>query len=369
MKILHLAPAWEPVPPPAYGGTEAVVATLTAALSDDPDYEVLLACTTDSAIAHPRLFKIDAGVRSLRRQNLEDKKPYDWLHVSHALRVAQEAGVDCIHNHAGELAMAFAPDNIPMLTTAHCLVTRDTAEIWRRQGGWWNTISHAERVAMPPDVGGVYAGTVYNGIDVASFPFGSAAEKEDYLLFMGRISPEKGPHIACRVAKKLGMRLILAGKIDADKPSDGEYFIQYVEPYLDGDHIVYVGEADARRKRELYRRACVTLTPILWEEPFGLVLAESLACGTPVISFARGAAPEIICNGVTGYLVSEGDEDAMAATVLRIDSIDATACRRDMEERFDVPVMASAYKKLYQRIAAEAASDAAEAHVREPVLH
>ena len=282
MKILQLAPAWEPVPPPAYGGTEAVVAALVGALCDDSEYDTMLACSTDSNISNPRLRRIDAGVPSLRRQRFEDKKPYDWLHVSHALRVAREEQVDLIHNHAGELPMAFAPQGIPMLTTAHCLATQDTEAIWQGQQGWWNTISRAQHAAMPETVGGNYAGTVYNGIEVASFPFGDAAQKEGYLLFMGRMSPEKGPHVACKIAQRLGMPLILAGKLDPDKPSDEEYFRKYVEPFVDGDRICYVGEAGARRKRQLYMRAMATLAPISWEEPFGLVLAESLACGTPV---------------------------------------------------------------------------------------
>lgn len=356
MKVLQLAPAWEPIPPPAYGGTEAVVADLVQALAHHSDLEIILAASADSTLEHPRLRKTHADVPSLRRQRLEDKKPHEWLHISHALRVAQEEGVDLIHNHAGELPMAFAPQGIPMLTTAHCLATPDTAAIWRRQSGWWNTISNAQYDVMSKDVGGLYAGTVYNAIDVGSFPFGDVAKKQGYLLFIGRMSPEKGPHIACKVAQDLSLPLLLAGKIDPDKPSDEEYFRKFVQPLVDGDRICYVGEAGAQRKRELYRHAIGTLMPIKWEEPFGLVMAESLACGTPVIACARGAAPEIVQHGITGYLISERDEqtiiDAMAEAVGDLERIDPADCRRAMEERFDVPVMANAYAALYERILA-----------------
>lgn len=343
MKILQIAPLWETVPPHAYGGTEAVVNVLVEELVR-LGHEVTLCASGDSQTS-ARLQS--CYPRSLRTAELENKYVYSWQHAALSLKNARE--FDIVHNHAGEEVMALAhlvPD-VPMLTTMHCLVTEDTQFVWDRYPGHYNTISRSQYASMPEVAGGTYTGFVHNGIDVASFPFQS--EKEDHLLFLSRISADKGPHLAVEVARRCGKKLLLAGKVD---PADREFFASTMAPLIDGDQVVFVGEADARMKRKLYNAASCVLMPITWEEPFGLVLAESQACGTPVITFDRGAAAEIVRDGVTGFVVNTVDE--MVAAVARVNEISPMACRRHVEEHFGGEAMAEGYLRVYQSILAPA---------------
>lgn len=338
MKILQLAPLWETVPPPAYGGTEAVVSALTEELVGR-GHKVTLWASGDSSTS-ARLRSVCQF--SLRSAGVADRYPHDWLHIASALAEADQ--FDIVHNHAGELAMAFsATTPAPMLSTMHCQITPDTQAIWDRYDGYYNTISRAQRETMPSVQGGRFVGPVYNGIDVASFPF--CSEKDAYLLFLSRMSEEKAPHLAIEVARRAGMRLVMAGKVDwRDEP----YFNRMVREQIDGTQIVFAGEADARLKRELYRKALCLLLPLCWEEPFGLVMPEAMACGTPVIAFPRGAAPELIVDGKTGYLVE--DVDQMVAAVGRIAAINPADCRRHVEQRFGIGQMAAAYEAAYASI-------------------
>jgi glycosyltransferase involved in cell wall biosynthesis len=169
--------------------------------------------------------------------------------------------------------------------------------------------------------------------------------KDDYLLCLNRVAPEKGTHLAIEAARRAGRKLIIAGKVDR---VDREYYEAIVEPLVDGRDVVFVGEADHRAKRELYAKAACLLMPICWEEPFGLVMVEAMACGTPVIAFARGAAPELIVDGETGFVV--GNVDSMVDVLEKIDTISAIRCRRHVEANFDVPVMVEGYLQLYREI-------------------
>jgi glycosyltransferase involved in cell wall biosynthesis len=344
VRILQIAPVWETVPPPRYGGTEAVVSVLCEELVRR-GHEVTL-CASGDSITSAELFSVYH--RSLRTaDDLQDRQPYDWMHV--ALSLAAADGFDIIHNHAGELAMAMSHlVDVPILSTMHCLITPDTQFIWDRYRGWYNTISHAERRAMPPVRGGTYCGVVHNGIDVESFPY--EERKEDYLLFLACMAPVKGTHLAIEAARRLGKRLIIAAKVDR---ADRQYFHDIVEPLIDGDLIQFVGEVDGTLKRKLYAGAYCLLVPICWEEPFGLVMAEAMACGTPVIAFARGAATELVVDGETGFLVH--DVDGMVKAVRRVDRIDPRRCRRHVEENFSARRMAEGYLALYERIIEEVA--------------
>jgi len=344
MRILQLAPLWETVPPPAYGGTEAVVSVLSDELVRQ-GHEVTLCASGDSQTSAELA---SVYYRSLRTADeLGDRSPYDWVHVALSLNEAHD--FDIIHNHAGELAMAMSHlVDVPMLTTMHCLITPDTKFVWDRYPGWYNTISHSQRRSMPPIRNTRFSGVVYNAIDVASFPY--SERKDDFLLFLGRVAPEKGTHLAIEVARRLGRTLIIAAKVDR---FDQRYFETAVEPQIDGKLIRFVGEADAQMKRDLLARARCVLLPLCWEEPFGLVMAESMACGTPVVAFRRGSAPEIIVDGETGFLVD--DVEAMARAVLDADRIDPKRCRQHVEERFNPQRMAADYLSLYEAILTERA--------------
>ena len=324
MRILQLAPLWERVPPPAYGGIEYVVGVLIEELMR-LGHDVSLVASGDS--------QTSGRLRAVYGRSLRTAPD-----IAAALGEARD--FDIVHNHAGELPMALHRlCATPMLTTLHNLITPDHRSIWDVYGGFYNTPSHAAREGIShPN----FVGVVYHGIDVPSFPF--RANKGDYLLFLSRMSPEKGPLEAIEVAKRLGRPLVMAGKVDA---KDHAFFWSAVAPHIDGRLVEYRGEADHALKRELYAGASCLLFPIKWNEPFGLVLAEAMACGTPVVAFRAGAAPEVVAHGRSGYLVD--DVDGMAEAVKRLDKLDPTRIREYVEARFSAPIMAAAYVRAYAR--------------------
>jgi len=340
MRILQIAPLWENVPPPAYGGTEAVVSNLVEGLVQQGHEVALIASGTSLTSAE----LISFYPRSLRNaDDIKDKSPYTWHHAVMAMREARY--YDIVHNHAGEEVMALSHllPEVPILTTMHCLITDDTKIIWDHYTGYYNTISWSQRELMPEVCGGTFMGAVYNGVDVSSFPFDS--NKEDYLLYLARISPEKGPDVAVEVARRSGCKLIIAGKVD---DADSAFFASVIAPLIDDKQILYLGEADQVLKRKLYRKARCLLTPLNWDEPFGLVMTEAMACGTPVIALNRGSVPELIVDGETGYIVDNLEE--MVEAVYRVDNIDPTRCRQHVEANFDLPIMTANYLGMYERI-------------------
>jgi glycosyltransferase involved in cell wall biosynthesis len=340
VRILQIAPLWETVPPPAYGGTEAVVHLLVEELVQQ-GHDVTLCASGDSRTSARLKSCYPVSLRTAR--GIECPAVYAWQHA--ALSLTDTDRYDIVHNHSGEdvMALSHLVPGAPMLTTMHCLITPDTKIVWDNYEGYYSTISWSQRNGMPRIDGGNFAGVAYNGIDVESFPF--QTEKGEHLLFLSRMSEEKGPQFAVEVARRTGRRMVMAGKVD-DK--DRDFFTSVVEPLIDGDQVIFVGEADGALKRELYRSAFCVLMPIMWDEPFGLVLAEAMACGTPVIVFNRGAAAEIVEHGETGFVVDDVDE--MTHAVSRVGGIDPAYCRAHVKRKFDAPVMAQRYVEIYQSI-------------------
>jgi glycosyltransferase involved in cell wall biosynthesis len=213
--------------------------------------------------------------------------------------------------------------------------------------------------------------TVHHGINVDDYPFGNTPDKQDYLFMIGRITRDKGQDKAIKIAKETGSKLIIAGCVQdkredreffktlkhsidlfadiAEVPADGAYYDSIMKPLLDSDkQIIYIGEANSAQKKQWYRHARATLFPIQWGEPFGLVLLESMACGTPVLAFGKGAVPEIVLDGITGFTVDSLEE--IIASVGRIPFLDPAACRRHVRDNFSTFTMAGKYSELYQRI-------------------
>jgi glycosyltransferase involved in cell wall biosynthesis len=336
VQIAMISPLDMRVPPPGYGGTELIVSLLTEELIQR-GHDVTLFASGDSITkAHLR-----AVCQRFLRGSGRNAQILNMLNVVECMAEAEK--YDLIHNHTLFEAMSIARlVKTPMLTTLHGNLDGDWRLLFKRYAGWYNTISYACKARLPEKEG--FAGVVYNSIDVASYPF-NASKREPHLLFLSRISSEKGAHLAIEVAKRSGRKLIMAGNIDT---VDEEYFKTAVSPHVDGDQINYIGEADYERKRELLARAHCLLAPITWPEPFGLFMVEAMACGTPVIAFSRGAAPEVVRHGETGFVASTLEE--MTQAVDQVQRIDPIRCRQHVERNFTVARMVDDYTSAYERI-------------------
>lgn len=339
MKIAQVAPLYESVPPRLYGGTERVVSYLTEELVRQ-GHEVTLFASGDSTTA--------AALRPVceRALRLEGKKVIDPLahHVRMIEWVAREAQeFDVVHYHIDYLHFPVTRrQKIAAVTTLHGrLDIPDSIPLYREFGDMrLISISNAQR---QPIAWANWVATVYHGVPEDLYKPCEAPGQ--YLAFLGRISPEKRVDRAIEIAKRVGMPLRIAAKVDA---ADKEYFEANIRGLLDHPLVEYIGEISESEKSDFLGNAYALLFPIDWPEPFGLVLIEALACGTPAIAWCQGSAPEILENGVTGYLVNSVDEAAKA--VLGAGSLDRKVCRRVFNERFSVRRMASDYLEAYQRV-------------------
>lgn len=333
MRIAMLSPiAWR-TPPRHYGPWESVVSLLTEGLVRR-GVDVTLFATQDSETSGrlvavcPRGYEEDPDV---------DPKVWECLHISEVFERAEE--FDLIHNHFDFHPLTYsALTKTPVLTTIHGFSSRKILPVYKKYNGrtYYVAISNADRC---PDLD--YVATIYHGIDLGMFTF--VDRPGDYLLFFGRIHPDKGTAEAIRIAKEFRMRLIIAGIVQ-----DRSYFQREVEPYLDGDTIQYVGSAGPKDRDRLLGGAYALLHPIEFEEPFGLSVVEAMACGTPVVAYRKGSMPEIVRDGETGFLVDSQDQAIEA--LKRIPTLDRRACRRWVEERFSVDRMVREYLDVYLKI-------------------
>jgi len=336
MKIAQVAPLYEAVPPRLYGGTERVVAHLTDALID-LGHEVTLFASADA--------RTGAALESTRAQAIRlDPAPLKsdlaaHLTLLHEVR-RQKDRFDIIHFHLDMVHFPFFEDIAPRtLTTLHGrLDLTDLPEAYRRWAKYpLASISQAQRAALPF---ANWVGTVHHGLPETLYAF--SPSPAGYLAFLGRICPEKGPDRAIAIARRLGMKLKIAAKVDA---ADTAYFEAEIRPLLDHPLIEFIGEISDEQKPAFLGGAEALLFPIDWPEPFGLVMIEAMACGTPVVAYRRGAAPEVIDEGVTGFLAD--DEDEAAEAVIRARALDRRVVRRRFDRRFSAAAMAQAYLDLY----------------------
>ncbi len=335
-----IAPPWFPLPPVRYGGIEFVVSLLTEGLVER-GHEVTLFASGDSATAG-------------RLSSFFERAPFEQIENGVHLEVAQSLEAytlarefDVIHDHDGVDsrvmgALVHRLVGTPVVATLHGPADKATQRMLSslRHDLTFIAISEYQRLGFP-DLR--FVATIPNAVDVEHQPF--SAEKDDYFLFVGRMNSEKGATAAIEVAHRLGARLIMAGKVN--EGLEREYFAREIEPHLT-ETIHFRGEVDHETKVELYRRARCTLFPIQWPEPFGLVMIESLACGTPVIAFRLGSVPEVIEHGRTGFVVDTVDE--MVAAAERIDEIDPAECRRAVEERFGRDAFIGAHERAYEEL-------------------
>jgi glycosyltransferase involved in cell wall biosynthesis len=342
MRIAQIAPLWERVPPTTYGGTELVVGLLTEELVRR-GHEVTLFASGDSITkatlesVHPKALRLDKSVK--------EAAIYEMLQLSRVYERAKD--FDIIHSHMGCAALPYARlVKTPTVHTLHGIFTPDNEKLFtyaRQQP--FISISHDQR---EPRLGLNYAATVYNGIDTSAYRFYPKPSDPPYLAFLGRLSPEKGTHLAIEIAKRSGWTLKIAGKIDA---VDVEYYETEIKPHIDGEQIQYLGEANHVQKNILLGNAVATLFPITWREPFGLVMIESMVSGTPVIAMKLGSTSEVIAHEQTGFLCSSVEECLQA--LQRIPEIDRAKCRQHVEENFSVQRMTDGYEAVYQQVLAE----------------
>ena len=333
-----VAPPWFDVPPRGYGGIEQMVATLVDGLGALGHHVTLIAAGEDGTQAELfRTFRSNPnGLGG------PDSLPIELIHAQRAADRLAGLELDLVHDHS-VVGPLFAPyRSAPTIVTVHGPVVGWMRRLYGSlRGVSYVAISNAQRRAAPELP---WVATVYNGIDVEAAPFRD--EKQGHLVFLGRMSPDKGAVAAIEVARRAGRRLLIAAKASED--DEREYLRTEVEPWL-GDDAVYVGDLDAEAKMDFLAGARALLFPIDWEEPFGLVMVEAMACGTPVIALRRGSVPEVVDDGITGF-VCDSLEDMVEACD-RVDELDPFRIRRRCAERFDQRVMTRGYLDVYRRIA------------------
>jgi len=345
-----LAPPWIPVPPPGYGGVESVVSALTEALVAN-GHRVTLFCAPGSTSAARVVTLLDYSHDDEIERSLHEAD-----HVARAFAAIEDASpgdrFDVVHDHCGFTAIAMADRlDTPVVHTLHGQFTASTAAFYAHHGHKAALVGISDAQLASAPAGMRTVGAIPNPIDLRLWPL--VEDKSDYLLWMGRMTPEKGPHRAIAAARIADVPLILAGVV---QPGQQEYFDREVEPHVDGERVRFVGEVAGKAKCALFADARALLMPIRWEEPFGMVMVEALACGTPVIAFPEGAARELIVEGETGFLVD--DEAAMGAAVAELDQISAAACRAWVAEHCDVGIVAHAYEQAYRSVVRPASGDA-----------
>jgi glycosyltransferase involved in cell wall biosynthesis len=346
LRIAQLAPPFVSIPPPRYGGTERVISLLTEELVRR-GHRVTLFASGDSRTA-AELVPVVPDALWQRR----DVNPVLAISLALGTCYGRAHEFDIIHSHVD--AVAFAPARLCATPTVHTLHGRLDVPLL---GALYATyveapvvsISQSQRRPLPH---ARWLATVYNGVDVARLPFRPKGGRA--LVFLGRISPEKGLDRAIRIARRAGAELVIAAREPlayVDDPNvrrDRDYYEARVKPLLREPGIHFVGEIGDAEKPTLVGEALALLNPIDWDEPFGLAMAEALACGTPVLATRRGSVPEIIEDGVTGWIGD--DEDALVAAVSRASDLDRTACRETAVRRFSVAAMADGYEAAYARL-------------------
>jgi glycosyltransferase involved in cell wall biosynthesis len=353
--IAMLAPPWYPVPPRGYGGIELVVSLLTEELRFRGHRVTLFAAAGSGhgAVVHaPASWSSDLGQRDERLREL-----------TYAARIVESlrhlGAIDVVHDHVGfhTLLSVTQLADTPVVHTVHGPVTEAQNVFYTALMGRVGlvAISESQRrsAAELP-----WIGTVLNAVSVRHLAVHVGDEDDPYLLCLARICADKGQHIAIEVARRTGMRLVLAGKVEAT-PESEEYYMTQVLPRIDGDRVVHRGNVVGQEKASLLAGATALLAPIQWEEPFGLSCVEAMASGTPAISMNRGAAPELIDDGFTGFLVRDVDE--MVTAVGRVGEIDPARCAAVARKRFSPVAMADGYLRMYERTGSSVGSFDGEA--------
>jgi len=339
MRIAQVAPLWERVPPFRYGGIELIVQLLTDELVRR-GHEVTLFASGDS-ITKAKLFSVHDQALRLD-PSIKEPTLYEQMILSSVYQNAEN--FDIIHSHVGCAALPYsALVTTPTVHTMHGIFTPDNEKMFRMFAPQpYISISEAQR---EPGLGLNYIHTVYNGIDTEVYSFYPTPKQPPYLAFVGRMSPEKGPREAIQIALATGYSLKMAGKIDT---VDRDFYHEQVEPMIDGEQIQYLGEVTHEEKVSLLGEASLTLFPINWREPFGLVMIESMATGTPVVGMALGSVPEVISNGITGFACNSLEK--MIDSIPLALQLDRQTCRNFVINHFSVQSMTDEYERAFAMV-------------------
>lgn len=339
MRIGLLGPISWRVPPRTYGGWEQVTANLADGLVDR-GHDVTLFASGDSLTRARLRSAVD---RPLSEDPALARHAREYESLNTALAFEHADDLDVLHNHTGCFPLPLARlTGTPVLTTLHGSAAEEGSRlIYRRYAEQpYVSITDAERL-LCPDLN--YVGTVFNGIDVESFPFGG--QPGDHLVCIGRMSPDKGIHLAVETAERAGRRLILAG-IVAD--GDRDYFDAQIRPHLREGAVEFIGPVTHQEKGPLMASAAASLHLVTYHEAFGLTMTEALACGTPVIGTRRGSVPEIVRHAVTGFVID--DVEGAVLALERLGELDRAACRAHVREHFAVDAMVRGYERCYQTV-------------------
>lgn len=365
MKIAHIAPPWIAIPPKNYGGTEIVVYNLVEEQVAQ-GHDVTLFAPADARTSARLVSFFDKSLQSEGVPWSAHLMPY--YHMYRSIEYVKEHDFDIVHTHLSSssdlyLFPLLAPLATPHVTTLHSRFPFDRVQTWTGKADAYYmewapsiplvAISERARAEVPYPLNCV--GVVHHGLPMQEF-VPSAKAQEKYFVWLGRFVSDKGPHLAIQAARAAGVKLVLAGTIDRHLHDSVGYFHEKVEPQVDNVQIKYIGPVNMKEKIRLLSRARGFLNPIEWEEPFGMVMIEAMALGCPVISFARGAAPEIVAHRKTGFLVHDVEE--MIRMIPHIDEINRQVTREYVEHNFSVRVMANKYERIYTKVM-EAAKDVA----------
>jgi glycosyltransferase involved in cell wall biosynthesis len=348
LRIAMIAPPYFSVPPDGYGGVEMVVADLVNTLVDFGHQVTLIGAGGSHGTKAQRFL---STTEDLPTGRLGEVIP----EVAHAARVAdllEHCEVDLVHDHTCAGPLLARGRSTPTVVTVHGPVTGAEGDYYRalEDTAHLIAISDAQR-ATAPDL--AWKATVHNAIDVATYPY--RLDKEGFVLFLGRFHPSKAPHLGIDAARAAGLPIVLAGK--CTEPIERTYFDEQVKPRLGPDTDV-IGVADTMTKRDLLSRAQCLVFPIRWDEPFGLVMIEAMACGTPVVALRRGSVPEILIDGRTGIICDGPDE--LADGIARARRLGAAECRSYAETAFDLPTMGTGYELAYHHLLAQVRESASE---------
>ncbi len=347
LRIAMVGTPWHSMPPGGYGGIESMTADLVDGLVD-LGHDVTLIGVGPNGTKAQRMFPTYESPQFARMQ---ERWP-EITHVAYTQKILADLQVDVVHDHSAAGPLLAAGRRVPTVVTAHGPLEGpigtdrdDIARFYRLMSGYASfvAISDAQR-HLGPDM--TWAGTVHNAVRVEEFPF--QERKEDFVMFLGKMYPYKGAHLAIEAARAAGVRLVLAGRCVEEE--EKAYWDAEIAPRM-GDDVEWIGELNTDRKLDYMKRAQAFLFPVIWPEPFGLVMTEAMACGTPVVALRNGSVPEIVADGVSGIICDDPSElpDAIHAAT----ALSPAACRRHVESHFDTATMARGYEAVYRTVIEE----------------